>query len=210
MCEVRITDYLPEGWGGRVDFLCWDKEKRAFCLVDLKTTKGEGIKWIRNRPKQEHVWQLSAYYHALREARFPLLSTFTLFYLPMNNVMGENPEPLLIDCKPVPKETVWTVMEERWHRVLGYLDSIPAKSIDNHSSFVASTLADPIPRIQKIFRNKDKQEVRLVPHWSTMFCPYENDLCDCNTQGQTKIGEFVDGEYIPRKGFEQVLPTVRV
>jgi len=67
-------------------------------------------------------------------------------------------------------------------------------------------------RIQKVNWN-GKQEVwdlKLVPHWSSMFCPFDAELCDCSEQSVTKIGHYtLDGFYEPRKGFTEIEPYER-
>lgn len=222
MHEVRLSDYLPEGWGGRADHLWWDVEKRAFRLSDLKTTKGEGMKWLaRSGAKDEYLWQLSAYYHALVEARFPMVRELVLIYLPMNDVVGEQIEPELVPFEPVPKEEILALMKSRWEAVQVYLEDVRKRRVEYDRNewtafspfeapdlYLRDSLAPPMERIQKLFKNGPKHEVKLVPHWSTMFCPYENDLCDCSEQGVTKIGEYVGGTYKARKGYEAIEPTV--
>lgn len=225
MQEVRLSSYLPEGWGGRADLLVWDAEARAFDLWDIKTTKGEGLKWIADGAKDEHIWQMSAYWHALRNARYPMLKKFRVLYLPMNAAEGDM-EPIVQSVVPLEKDLVWGVMEDRWAATKRYLDSltlefsddgIPMQSVTSPTWFLRATLAPVQPRVQKLYKNGDKYELKLVPHWSTRFCPFPDELCDCNTQGSTKIGEWViDTEfdntwaYHPRKGYEDSHPDPKL
>ena len=203
MQEVRLSPWLPEGWGGRADLLVWDAEARAFDLWDIKTTKGEGLKWIADGAKDEHIWQMSAYWHALRAAKFPMLKKFRVLYLPMNAAEGDM-EPIVQSVVPLPKDLVWGVMAERWKLTTAYLDSIASNFKDGEHNWITDKLAPVQPRVQKLYKNGDKYELKLVPHWSTRFCPFPDELCDCNTQGTTKIGEWAEGNYTPRKGYDHI------
>lgn len=217
--EVKLSHLLPEGWSGTADWLFWHEAKRAFVLGDLKSIKGEGLKWIaKDGLKEEHLWQLSAYYWALREGRYPMVKGLAVLYLPMNDVPKEDIEPVLIEAEPLPRDLVWGVMEDRWAKTKAYLDQVnsdhPWGEVGYENKYLgAGTLAPPMERVQKLFKNKGKLELKLVPHWSAQFCPYPDELCDCNTQGVTKIGEWMDCDgvdhiYYPRKGYEDIEPAV--
>lgn len=225
MGEVRLDRWLPTGWSGTADWLFWDFDKRAFRLGDLKTTKGSGIQWVeRDGIKPEHRYQLSAYYHALKVARVPLVRAPFVCYLPMDKDPDRDTEPVLIEFEPVPKDELWALMDERWNACQEYLMAID----DERERFALETgqhpmdyptdddvlndkLAPPADRVQKLFfdRKNDQWDVKLVPDWRTRFCPFPNELCDCSTQGSTKIGHYKDGEYVPRKGYENVIPLLR-
>src|SRR5690242_14092074 len=75
MNEVKITDGLPDGWGGQADYLVWDHTRRGFILYDLKTTKASGLQYIaRDGAKKEHIWQTSGYWWALKRMGYPVLN----------------------------------------------------------------------------------------------------------------------------------------
>ena len=205
MQEVRLSDWLPEGWGGRADHLIWDSEARCFDLWDVKTVKGEGLAWVSDSVKDEHLWQGSAYWHALRVGQFPMRKTFNILYLPITD--AGHGDPIVQECKPLPKEKLWGVMESRWAATGAALDALTANYINGQPvvDYVNDKLAPPMERIQKLYKNGDKYELKLVPHWSTRFCPFPDELCDCNTQGTTKVGEWLmqdEWTYSPRKGYE--------
>jgi hypothetical protein len=51
-------------------------------------------------------------------------------------------------------------------------------------------------------------DLKLEPNWSTEFCPFPSELCNCREQGSTKIGHWdrrEDGTmfYTPRPGIDQ-------
>ena len=226
MQEVRLSDWLPEGWGGRADHLMWDPEARAFDLWDVKTVKGEGLAWVSDGVKDEHLWQGSAYWHALRAGKFPMHKRFFILYLPITD--AGHGDPIVQECKPLPKDKVWGVMESRWAATKEYLAAIDAErerwsretgehplSYPTDDDVLNDKLAPPMERIQKLYKNGDKYELKMVPHWSTRFCPFPDELCDCNTQGTTKVGEWkVDTDfdntwaYFARKGYEDTYPEL--
>lgn len=232
MSEVALDKWLPIGWSGTCDWLVWSDKHKKFCLGDLKTTKGEALRWIeRDGIKEEHKWQLSAYWHALNKMGLPITDTFTVHYLPLNTPPGvSGMKPLSIESEPIDEETVAEVMLSKYKATKHYLDSLyflveeecsTAHFSDKteHSAFSKSSeplitdflndeLADVQDRIQKLSWNRDMEvfDVKLVPHWTAQFCPYATILCDCSTLGVTKIGAYsIEGEYKMR---EEVEPTV--
>lgn len=223
MSEIKVTKYLPEGWAGTADWLFWDWEKRCFVLGDLKTIRGEGMYYVeRDGAKPEHIAQLSAYYHALKDSGMPLRRGFFVCYLPMNpdsDKRMESVEPVMIDCIPMSKDYLHGIMQEKWEKSQAYLEwfkngepNWAMSSYGDHNRFLNPKLEPPTPREQKTFwdRKAGIYNIKLVPSWKTKYCPYPNELCDCSEQGETKIGhyEYREGDvlYIPRKGFEGVQP----
>ncbi len=216
MQEVSVTPWLPEGWGGTADWVFHDDKAGGFVLADLKTIKPEGLRWIeRDGAKTEHMWQLSAYWHALVDAGFPMVEGFTILYLPMADTTDDTViEPMLVECSPLSREVVHSVMEDRWALTEEYLSHINDGWTPQECRvhYVNDYLAPIMEREQKTYWNSKQSvwDVKLVPHWSSMFCPFENDLCDCSEQGVTKIGHFaLDGTYFARNGYEDVEPTIQ-
>jgi hypothetical protein len=218
MQEVKVTPWLPEGWSGTADWLFWNADLRAFALSDLKTIKGEGLKWVLEGAKEEHIWQLSAYYHALVNAKFPMVEGFAILYLPMNDTTdrSETIEPFVAECAPLPRDEVWERMEERWAWTRVYLERIIpnlkySKFVPVAENYLNEHLAPPQERVQKLtwIKKDSKWELRLVPHWSADYCPFSTELCDCSEQGVTKIGEYdIEGVYKARAGYEELTPAV--
>ncbi len=222
MAEVNLTPWMPQGWSGTADWLFWHPEYEGFVLGDLKTSKGEAIKWKeRDGMSEEHLWQLSAYWHALIEAGFPMLDHLAVMYLPLNNVYKEDdPEPTIIESKPLSSDRVYERMNERYEACVEYEAEWAALP---DGDYICDSLAPIMERVQKlVWDYKAKHwNVVLVPHWLSDFCPYDNSLCDCSEQGTTKIGHWVryldDGPpeamYVPRKDskvdFTDVEPEVK-
>lgn len=235
MEEIDLTPWMPEGWSGTADWLFFDPELEAFVLGDLKTSKGESMEWKeKNGMSQDHYYQLSAYWHALVEAGFPMVDEFFLMYLPITAPKGNvNVEPVI--CTARPSTDVLELMAERWDAVYAYASTrddanlTPSQyfSLYGLGEYDLTTLGQVLDndllaptqeRVQKLFWKKDgmKWEVKLVPHWSAAYCPFDNGLCDCSEQGETKIGEWVmtgdevqmDVYWVARKGYD-IAPEVR-
>ena len=221
MQEVNVNPGLPEGWSGTADAVFWNADARGFVLGDFKTIKGEGMKWVlKDGAKEEHLWQLSAYWHALYNMGLPLVNGFAIWYLPQNDTTERDEliEPVLMECDPLPRDLLWGVMEDRWTACQSYLRDIetqrrlamsqlPTPAIE----YVTDTLAPELSRIQRTFWNGKQGvfDVKLVPHWSAQFCPYPTELCSCSEQGTNKIGQYdLEGKYEPRDGYEDELPLV--
>lgn len=219
MQEVKLDRWLPEGWSGTADWLFYDDQAGGWVLGDMKTAKGEGMKWVeKDGAKTEHLWQLSAYWHALVEAGLPMVRGFAILYVPMNDTFDEEViEPIVADCSPLSKDAVEGEMARRWHMCEVYLDSVeehreyPMAPVLQRGDFLTDKLAAPMAREQKVVWNGKQGvfDVKLVPHWSTDFCPFETDLCDCSEQGVTKFGHYtLEGDYVPRKDYESIEPLV--
>jgi hypothetical protein len=211
MQEVNLAPWLPDGWSGTADWLFWSPEYEAFVLADLKTAKAESWRWLKDEPKENHLWQLSAYWYALEEMGLPLVKGFALFYLPKEDKMGEQIEPIIHECGLIDKDLIHDEMESRWAAVQEYLyhGELPATLPRPPEMYLNDYLAPVQERVQKLWWDKKAGvwNVKLVPHWSAAFCPYDSSLCDCSEQGTTKIGEWYfddNGEidYRPRKGYE--------
>ena len=222
MQEVSVTPGLPEGWSGTADAVFWDASLRGFVLGDFKTIKGEGMKWVlKDGAKEEHIWQLSAYWHALYNMGLPMVRGFGVWYLPQNDTTERDEEiaPVLMECEPLPRDLLWGVMEDRWQAWQEYSEDLPpnrgaysaAMLGQDYSVFLTDKLAPEMSRVQKCFWDGKQGvfNVKLVPHWSAQFCPYPVELCGCSKQGTTKIGHYdLEGKYVPRKGYEDELPLV--
>lgn len=204
--EVNLTEYLPEGWGGTADWLFWHPEYEAWVLGDLKTAKGEAMFWIdKDGAKDTHIWQLSAYWHALKAAGAPLVKGFGVMYWPMNDVPGEGDIlPILHECDPIPEDELYAHM------------AAIKLSVDDYRTVYAETgaylnpaLADNPAREQKVYWNSKAKvfDLKLMPVWYERFCEFDETLCP--RSGSTKIGHYtLDEEYIPRSGYEDELPEV--
>lgn len=238
MREVRLTPWMPDGWSGIADLLFWVPEERAWVLRDLKTTKGEGIKWkVEKGMSEEHLWQVSTYWWGCYHMGLRMMDRFEVMYLPITQDYKDPIEPVTLSERPLTEEILLPVMEERWSRAREYQQSVVDREQELSDQlfkgergygsrleerYVTDALAPIQPRVQKlIWEAKLKRwNVVLVPHWSAAFCPYPNELCGCSAEGTTKVGHFErveDSEllpttdqvrYVPRRGYEATEPEV--
>lgn len=209
MAEVNMTPWLPRGWGGTADAFIWNPDLKAFVLTDFKSTKGAGLKYV---PKVEHVKQTSAYWHAGKKMGIPLARKIGVLYVPKDEAKDVD-GPVLVEFEPVPVRELATDMRSRHGAVSEYMTSLPKPNPRplTTDEYVTDALAPVQERTQRMYYDKDSGtwDVKLVPHWSTGYCPFPLELCDCSMQGTTKIGFYdIDGSYYPRDGFEEIEPTV--
>lgn len=218
MAEVNMTPWMPVGWGGTLDALVLNPELNAFVLVDFKTTKGEGMRFIeRDGAKVEHRWQTSIYWYAAQrmlKGTAKIAKVIAVYYLPKNDTRNKDEmiEPVLADFEPIPWEELVGTAEVRAENVSQYRASLPVKNPHlDIEDYLTDALAPVQEREQVIYFDKKTQtyDVLLKPHWSAAYCPYPDELCDCSSQGQTKIGYYdATGTYTPRTGYEDITPTV--
>jgi len=204
--EINLNEWLPEGWGGTADWLFFHPELEAWCLGDLKTTKGEALYWIeKDGAKQDHIWQLSAYWHALAKSGIPLVKGFGIMYWPMNDTSDTVAiNPVVADCQPIPEEELYAHMQMRSESVDAYR-TVYAES----GEYLNAALAPMPEREQKVYWNKQQGvfDVKLVPVWYERFCDFDDTLCPRSST--EKIGQWTLGrQYVPRKGYETYRPEV--
>lgn len=213
MLEVNLNPWLPKGWGGTADQIYWHPEYKAFFLTDVKTTKGESLRYrIRTGASEDHILQTSTYWHALKKMGLPLLKQIGVFYLPKNDTRSKDEliEPILIEFDPMPVRTLNKLMAERKGRVDEYLASLKFGGKVRISDWLTDELEPVQPMIQRIYRDKASGDdvLKLTPHWSTQFCPYPPELCACGEQKSVTIGRYDESGYKPRKGYEEIEPVV--
>lgn len=199
MLETDLTPWMPEGWGGRADYIIFDPDEGGFRMTDLKTCKGEHINYIKSRgAKDPHVWQTSLYWWACYHMGLPMVNEITILYLPMNVAPGA--ELLEINFQPLSFEQVEAQCNDRRE----------ALNRAKMNEFLLSDLPVGPGRVQRKYKGVNgKWDVKLVPQWEAQFCPYPPPYCDCSTLKTTKIGHYTEsGVYVPRKGYEEILPEV--
>lgn len=204
--EVKLDEYLPDGWSGTADWLFWHPEYEAWALGDLKTIRGEALYWIdKDGAKDTHIWQLSAYWHALSRIGIPLIEGFGVMYWPMNDTSDTvDVTPTVMDCKPLPADEVYGRMEYVLARVDEYRTAYAETG-----KYLNDALEAMPAREQKIYWNKALGvfDLKLVPVWYERFCDFDEELCPRSKT--EKIGHWtLDAEWVPRAGYE-IEPTVQ-
>jgi len=151
----------------------------------------------------------------------PLVHGFVIYHVPINQLTkreGSPVRPHLSECTPLDRETVHGVMAERKAAVDAYLETLrygPNEPIPPKRAlkrYLTDALAPVQEREQKLMNAKkatpDVRDLILVPNWSTDYCPFPDELCDCRHQGTTKIGHYDGHVYVPREGYENIEPEV--
>lgn len=224
MLEVKLDPWLPEGWSGTADWLLWDPERRAFQLGDLKTCKPESMGYIlRDGVKKEHLWQVSSYYYACEAMGIPLVKGLWVYYLPTGQTgpADVNVAPSLQEANPLDRDLVLGTMAERWEATQAYLKAatvgttrtqLAARGALGHiAPFLNDELAPVQPRELAVRwtstaskaggKNRPGFKVAYYPHWSTNYCPFPDELCDCRHQKVQTVGHYLredDGKIVYR------------
>lgn len=215
MAEVSLDPWMPPGWGGTADAVIWNPELKAFILIDFKSCKGESLRYrVRTGASEEHVLQTSIYWHALKKMGIPLAKAIGVLYVPKNatRTKDEVIEPLLVDFDPLPARALQAQMTKRKKRVDEYVAALPKPNPRplRVEEFLTDTLEAPEPMVQKVYHDRASgaDVLKLVPPWTAQFCPFSDELCGCGLQRSTTIGRYNGAEYVPRKGYESIEPTV--
>ena len=202
--EVKLDEHLPPGWSGTADYVFYHPEYEAYVLGDLKTVKAESMFFVnRDGAKEEHIWQLSMYFHALVDKGLPMVNSVGILYIPFfdTRIESESPRPILHEVAPLPQEVVLERAVSRFKATQAVVDGL------SRGEELEALLAPEQERVQKLFWDGKQSvfNVVLVPHWSAAFCDYDPPYCNCREQGTTKIGHWtLGGQFVPRKGYEDV------
>ena len=218
MAEVNMTPWLPEGWGGTADGFFWNPELKAFVLLDFKTTKGAGMRYIESGgAKEAHIKQTSAYWWAAKKMGLPLVKKIGVVYIPKDEAKDVE-GPLLVDFEPLPQADLKRDMKYRHGRVSEYVDSLAQRDYSPREgsgprAWLTEALESAPEREQRLYfdRASGFYELKLVAPWYAAYCPFPEELCSCHdiVGKTTKIGFYDhDGEYYARPGYEEIEPEL--
>ena len=208
--ELRLSDDLPTGWGGRLDALL-PLANGKFRIVDFKFKDASALHRASVLPAYE--FQLTAYYHALAD-KYPLDDTLAVIFLNRGPYIHrrEHTEPYVIhEFSPIMERSdLWTYMEER--KLL--VDTYAAK-VAEEGEYLNDLLAGPEGATQRLAEVKgkhDRWDLYLEPIYETKFCEFNNDLCQCRFDG-TRMGtySYMDGGWTYTHALSpdvQVLPRI--
>lgn len=201
--DSRIQDYHPEvpivpedegfmyPWGGTADAFVRMNDK--WTLIDYKTISGAGLSFIGDRPRLEHIMQVSCYYHL----NYWQPENVQIMYIPVSaDYKRRWSEPLVFDITPISKHSICEIID----------------GVERDISVYASTkMLPPAPEGEyKWKQNKRNKNYELFynPHYSSLFCPWrymgEDDPCGCSQQKRMMIGK-VDYERTVIEGDEETL-----
>ena len=165
-------------WGGTAD--AYVEIDGDVWLMDYKTISGAGVEFLNDKPKDDHVWQVSAYYHfgPSQNVRTGIL------YLPSSpNYRKSWAEPVLYEFEPL---TYDTLLE----RMLEVEDACKAY-------WTKGILPAPLDGEHKWKKKGKKFELVYRPHYTSMFCPWaslSDDPCNCSDDKIRVIASYKDGK----------------
>lgn len=180
--EKAITandERLEYEWGGTAD--AYVNIDGDLWLLDYKTISGAGVEFLDNKPKEDHVWQVSAYYHFGPKAKGIRSG---VLYLPSSpNYRKHWAEPVLYEFEPIEYETLLDRMLEVEEACNDYE--------------IRGVLPPPPDGEYKWKKKGKKFELVYRPHYTTMFCPWAplaDDPCNCSEDKMRVIAHYKDGE----------------
>lgn len=194
--EVDLTEYLPDGWTGKADWVFWDREADHCILGDLKTIKPEGIQYLTGI-KDDHLAQLSCYYSGLQKAGYNMAPKLFVFYLPKNRLWTHEVKPQQLESSPIPD--IEGTMKSIKFNVDKYLNGL-------------DKLAKMPPPVYKYTWNKTMSvfDVKQYPDWREQYtCPFDEKLCPrtpvkkighwtLNRKWATRYSDYKTGSRFPR------------
>lgn len=187
--EIPVTPFFIRevGWTGTADAVV-DVDGQRW-LIDYKTTSSQTFEYLNGQPKDDHILQVSAYYHFLGDEIITPDTRVGVLYIPTSpNFSRKWANPQFMEFEPLPKDEILSVM-----------DSTVA-AIERYSE---EDVLPPVPTGEwKWTNNKRKGVKELIykPHWSTRYCPWSSlfdDPCGCCNE-QPVFGGTYDletGEY---------------
>lgn len=196
--ELRLSDSLPDGWGGRLDVLL-PLASGKYRVADFKFKDASALHRASVLPAYEY--QLTAYYHALAESGLSVDDTLAVIFLNRGPYIHrrETTEPYVIcEFQPImDRDSMWDYMRERKSLVDAY-----ATQVQQEGDYLTDLLAGPEGAVQRLTEVKQKGvkysewDLYLEPIYETKFCEFNDDLCACRFDS-VRVGSyrFMDGEW---------------
>jgi hypothetical protein len=171
-------------WTGTVD--AYILHEGQHWILDYKTISGAGMEYLHDKPKPEHVLQVSAYYHFSPKPVDKDWKT-AILYLPSSpDYRRRWSEPVFMEFEPLSKDTILERMREVHAGIEWYAES---------------GIGPAPPQGEAKWKKKgNKYELWYTPHYSSLFCPWkindehEYDSCGCSKEKRMLMATFEDGE----------------
>ena len=170
---------LKYRWGGTAD--AYVEIDGDLWLLDYKTISGVGLSFLDEEPKEDHVLQVSAYYHF-----GPYKPRTAVLYLPSSgNYKNQWEEPRFVEFEPVPIGMLLSRMK--------HVEASIAEWTLNQS------LPDwPVGKWEWKTKGRSKTyHLTYKPHYTSIFCPWagtHDDPCGCSLQETIIAGTYKDGD----------------
>ena len=190
---IRIDDMFEYSWGGTADAYCVDKDDAQW-LLDYKTISGAGMSFLTDEPKEEHLLQVSAYYHFGPKQNIRT----AILYLPSSPDYKRNwSEPRLIEFEPLEYDVV--------------VDRISEVEQAIHEYTNTGRLPDS-PKGSYAWKKKGKAwELLYRPDYRSLFCPWaslSDDPCECSLDTLKKVAVWKDDTLSVEEGYDKVVDDV--
>lgn len=190
--QTPLTEWLPEGWGGFLDFLVVKKKKLK--LIEMKATHPNNFKFASSLPKKHNVMQSKGYMYACRQIPLDLEWSEVLYV----DRGGQN-RPLSFGSIYTKNDEI-EVMAEMNRQMMAW--QICKKD---------GTLPDPLHRTLKVKHDKRKHiyEIFLEQDWQCDYCDFCGASC-VPDKSRNKVGEFLtdNNQLKMRKGYEEYEESV--
>lgn len=174
-------------WTGTAD--AYVEVDDTIWLLDYKTISGSGMSFLTNKPKPEHILQVSAYYHFGPTQN---CKTAVVYFPTGPDYKRKWEEPRFVEFEPIPKMELVERMQQVEEAIHDYEedDTLP-----------------PIPNGEYVWKKTGKNyKLQYRPHYTTMFCPWaslHDDPCGCSNEKTQHIAEYKNGELIAdERGWE--------
>lgn len=178
--SVPIVEVEGVGWTGTADAVVDVNGQRW--LVDYKTTSSQTFEYLNGQPKDDHILQVSAYYHFLPLDLITPGTKCGVLYIPTSpNFSRKWAEPQFMEFEPLPRDDIMGIMKETATAIALYRDE---------------EVLPPVPEGEwKWTSNKRKGVKELIykPHWSTRYCPWAalfDDPCGCSEEQSVFGGTY--------------------
>jgi hypothetical protein len=191
--EIRADDSFQFSWGGTADAYVEDHDGSVW-LIDYKTISGPGVEFLEDEPKEDHIWQVSAYYHF-----GPTQACKTgVLYLPSSaGYKRDWAEPRFLPFEPLERDTLI-------NRMLSIEEAISLYRTDN--------ILPEYPEGSYSWKKKGKKyELLYRPHYTSMFCPWaslDDDPCKCSNQTQKIVAKWSDDTLDIEAGYDIIVETI--
>lgn len=207
--EWDLTPYLPDKWTGTADYVFVHKPTDTVVVGDLKTIKPEAVAYLGNRPKPEHVTQVSCYHAAVQKwidkdiEEMPgttLHPDIFVCYAPKSK--DSRQQTILPTIKTATAETN---VIARMHTISFAVDKYVAE-VERTGELDNQFLAPMPEMVLKISWNKVQAVWDVVARegWETEYIGSQYPEYLVPRRPSCKVGHYSpDGWYVPRKGIAQ-------
>lgn len=185
---------LQYSWTGTAD--AYVEVDSEVWLIDYKTISGAGMSFLGDTPKDDHILQVSAYYHF-----GPTQNCKTgVLYLPSSPGYSKDwSEPAFLPFEPVPYRDLIERMRQVEEAIIEYEDH--------------DELPDP-PNGDWSWKKRGKAyKLEYRPHYTSMFCPWASlldDPCGCSEQKSIIAATYKDGDLTIAEGYASIVDEIGV